>query len=372
MLSPYERVLLALLGKEPDRVPLFIGAFAVKGIPQLEKSPNRGYSGYDPKMDPRKRMELSLKFTVDFAREFPEVCTSGGASTSLPLGPLLAKKWGREVVYVESDRGGFSYTKPLLRDLREADKLEVPDLEKEPEMEERLHSLEHTLEREKEAFSGLEGHLASGLQGWSGSRVVEACIDQGLVEYNTFLMGMRLFPEKVHHMVEVMTEYVIQTLRLNQRVLGKISKLTLNDHSPTFMSRSQFEEFWLPYVTRVNRAFSGAIRIYHNEGEILRIVDLLPKVEFDAYEVGPETDIGKVKEAIGDRLCLIGNLDPVDLLPNGRPEDIEREVKRIIEKGAKGGRFILSTGGGPPRTTAPLQNWEAMIRACQEYGEYSA
>ena len=370
MLSPYERVLLALLGKEPDEVPLFIGAFAINGIPQLEKSPNRGYSGYDPKMDPKKRMELSVEFTVNFAKSFPQVCTSGSASTSLPLGSLLARKWGREVVYVESDRGGFSFTKPLLRDLREADRLEVPDLEKEPEMEERLHTLEHTLERDREAFSGLEGHLTSGLQGWSGSRVVEACIDQGLVEYNTFLMGMRLFPEKVHHMVEVMTEYVIQTLRLNQSVLGKISKLTLNDHSPTFMSRSQFEEFWLPYVTRVNRAFSGAIHIYHNEGEILRLVDLLPKAAFDAYEVGPETDIGKVKEIVGSQLCLIGNLDPVDLLPNGNPEDIEREVKRIIEKAAEGGRFILSTGGGPPRTAAPLRNWEAMIRACQAYGKY--
>ncbi|MEM2921880.1 MAG: hypothetical protein QXF26_06145, partial [Candidatus Bathyarchaeia archaeon] len=195
MLSPYESVLLALLGKEPDRVPLFIAPFAIKGIPELEKSPNRGYSGYDPKIDPNKRMELSLKFTADFAKRFPEVCTSSGASVNLPLGSLLARKWGREVIYIESDRGGFSYTKPLLRDLHEARKLEVPELEKEPEMEMRLRSLEHLLDRQREVFAGLDDHLASGLQGWSGSRVVEACIDQGLVDYNTFLMGIRLYPE---------------------------------------------------------------------------------------------------------------------------------------------------------------------------------
>jgi uroporphyrinogen decarboxylase len=181
---------------------------------------------------------------------------------------------------------------------------------------------------------------------------------------------MKLWPDKVHKLCDVTTDYVIEQLKQLEEVMGKITKLSIADHCTTFMSWEKAQEFWVPYVRRVNEAFSGAIHIYHNEGQIIHLVDLITEAGFDAYQVGPETDLMKVREVVGDRLALFGNIDPVYTLPSGSPVDVEKACKYAIVKGGARGGFILSTGGGPPRSGAPLENFEAMIEAAEKYGKY--
>jgi uroporphyrinogen decarboxylase len=99
-------------------------------------------------------------------------------------------------------------------------------------------------------------------------------------------------------------------------------------------------------------------------------VNLIPEAGFDAYQVGPETDLAAVRAAVGDRLALFGNLDPVYTLPSASPTDVDAACKQAITSGGHDGGFILSTGGGPPRSGAPLGNLKAMIRAAAKYGAY--
>lgn len=61
---------------------------------------------------------------------------------------------------------------------------------------------------------------------------------------------------------------------------------------------------------------------------------------------------------------------PVHTLPSGSPTDVETACQNAITHGGGTGGFILSTGGGPPRSGAPLKNFEAMIYAAEQYGTY--
>ncbi len=377
MLSPYERLLLAYLGKQPDQVPVAIPPFPIFGVPELEESAGRANPHY-PQWDRETRMRKAIAFGVAFATHFPDLCVVGGVGSgghgdkALHLAQVLAPKLGRMVAFKESIRGGYAYAPPLIEDLStfDTDDLYVPDLRREPALEQVFQDLRLRLALEAEAYAGLEGHVTMGATGWASTRCVEDVVDQGLVSYKQFLVGMKLWPAKVHTLCRVTTDYVIEQLRLLEGVMGKITKLTIADHCTTFMSWKQAAEFWVPYVKRVNDAFTGVLHIYHNEGEILHLVDLIPEAGFDAYQVGPETDLAAVRAAVGDRLALFGNIDPVYTLPSASPRDVDAACKHAIVSGGRDGGFILSTGGGPPRSGAPLRNLKAMIRAAEKYGTY--
>ena len=377
MLSPYERLLLAYVGKQPDQVPVALSPVPVLGVPDLEVSASRANPDY-PHWDAETRIRKAIAFSAAFAKRFPTLCVMEGVGSgghgdkALHLAQILAPTLGRQVVLKESSRGGYAYAQPLIEDLItfNTDDLYTPDLHAEPAAARALEALEQRLQWEADAYTGLEGQMASGVTGWASTRCVEDVVDQGLVSYRQFLIGMKLWPEKIHRLCEVTTDYVIDQLHHVEKAMGTITKLTIADHCTTFMSRRQAEEFWVPYVQRVNAAFYGAIHIYHNEGQIIHLVDLIPQAGFDAYQVGPETDLGEVRVIVGGRLALVGNLDPVYTLPSGTPAEVDAACQHAIQQGGRQGAFILSTGGGPPRSGAPLHNVDAMIRAAARYGTY--
>ncbi len=377
MLSPYERMLLAYFRKQPDQVPIAIPPFPVQGVSDLMVSAGRANPNY-PKWDRRTRIQKAIEFNMSFAKRFPEICVctsigSGGhGDKAVHLAPILGQHLGIPVELKESSKGGYAYSKPLIQNLAEFDvrDLFVPDLQEEPAMQQTLKNVDLQLQIETETYAGLEDHVATGMKGWASTRCIEDIVDQGLVSYQQFLIGMRLWPDKIHTICDITTEYVIQALKLIETVMGKITKLTIADHCTTFMSVSQAQEFWVPFVQRVNKAFNGALRIYHNEGHVLHLVHLITSAGFDAFQVGPETDLSAIREIVGDNLALFGNIDPVYTFPSGSPQEVQEACKQAIMTGGIEGGFILSTGGGPPRSGAPVQSIEAMIAAVKEIGKY--
>jgi uroporphyrinogen decarboxylase len=95
----------------------------------------------------------------------------------------------------------------------------------------------------------------------------------------------------------------------------------------------------------------------------------LSRCGFHVFNFSPATDIEIVKKGMGQKVCLMGNVDPVGVLLRGTPKTVEGECKRCIEIGGPGGGFILSLGGGPSMET-PKENIEAMVRAAKKYGRY--
>jgi len=55
----------------------------------------------------------------------------------------------------------------------------------------------------------------------------------------------------------------------------------------------------------------------------------------------PDMDLKKVKAYCGDKICLLGNIDCLELLPDGTPEQVDAAVCRAIEDAAEGGGYIV-------------------------------
>ena len=88
----------------------------------------------------------------------------------------------------------------------------------------------------------------------------------------------------------------------------------------------------------------------------------------EASMKGYVNDIDKTVEAIGDRVTMFSNINPVTVLQDGTDEELEAEIKRQADAGRKGRGFILSPSSPiTPRT--PLARVKKFISLCKELGK---
>jgi MtaA/CmuA family methyltransferase len=114
---------------------------------------------------------------------------------------------------------------------------------------------------------------------------------------------------------------------------------------------------------------AGGLSIYHASEHDLEHMKVQAATGVSALSVGPGVDIAVAKEAVGDVVCLVGNVDPIAILTNGTPDQVCRETRRIVEIGKKGGGYIFNSGEMIPRA-APEENITAMVEAARKSGLY--
>jgi len=123
--------------------------------------------------------------------------------------------------------------------------------------------------------------------------------------------------------------------------------------------------FWPAY----RRLLAGLARwqrpvFLHCDGNIKLLLPSIAEVGFagiHSLEPAAGMDLRQVKDSYGDRLCLMGNIDPA-LLETGDVERIRQAVAAAIRVGQPGGGFILSTASGSITATMPPDHVLAMYR----------
>lgn len=75
------------------------------------------------------------------------------------------------------------------------------------------------------------------------------------------------------------------------------------------------------------------------------------------------TNIVKIKEVLGDHMCVTGDMPPA-ILELGTPDDNYNYARKLIDLFGKSG-FIMSSGCSVP-PHAPLENIKAVIAATLE------
>ncbi|MBI2914995.1 MAG: hypothetical protein HYY08_03605 [Firmicutes bacterium] len=114
-----------------------------------------------------------------------------------------------------------------------------------------------------------------------------------------------------------------------------------------FLSPELMRELVFPYLEEEVAEIKalGVPVFLHSDGDIRPVLADIVAMGFNGWHgIQPSAglDLVEIKRVCGDRLCLMGNVD-VDLLVRGQPEEIEREVERLIRLAAPGGGFILSS-----------------------------
>jgi uroporphyrinogen decarboxylase len=197
-----------------------------------------------------------------------------------------------------------------------------------------------------------------------------------LLGLDHMLMNMLAEPE----CVELLMDKVLRcNMRIVQRAIRAGAEVIIlgddyaGNHGP-MMSPDLFRRFVLPPLAKIIAMIheEGALCIKHSDGNLYPLLDMIVSAGPDGInpiEPVAGMELKKVKQMVGDRVCVAGNIDCGQLLPHGTTEQVREAVRIAIADAAPGGGYILTSSNSIHSSCNP-QNFLAMIRACHELGAY--
>jgi uroporphyrinogen decarboxylase len=140
-----------------------------------------------------------------------------------------------------------------------------------------------------------------------------------------------------------------------------------------FLSPAMFDDFVTPYLAELIRGYraQGWYVIKHTDGNIMPILDrLLLGAPHALHSLDPQggVDIAELKRRVGDRVCLIGNVN-CGLLDTGTDEQVVASAQYALRHGMPGGRYIFSTSNCI-YTGMRLARYELMLDVWRRMGNY--
>ncbi|MCK4276039.1 MAG: hypothetical protein KAX78_05965, partial [Phycisphaerae bacterium] len=142
-----------------------------------------------------------------------------------------------------------------------------------------------------------------------------------------------------------------------------------------FLSPEMFDEFVTPYLTDVIAGYRemGFYAIKHTDGNIMPILDSLVSARPHAlHSLDPQghVDIAEVKRLVGDRVCLIGNVN-CGLLQTGTDEEVIASARYALQNGMPDGGYVFSTSNCI-YTGLSLERYELILDVWRKEGYYPA
>jgi hypothetical protein len=198
-----------------------------------------------------------------------------------------------------------------------------------------------------------------------------------LLDYTNGLIALLDDPGKVLAILDRLTEGAIE-LASGQVGAGAHAILISSAFAGAgLISREHYETFVLPFERRVVDGIHARhdVPVYtHTCGAIGDRLDLMVETRtngIDTLDPPPlgTVDLAEAKEALAGKTFIKGNVDPVNTVLLGKPEDVRAAARERIETAGPGGGYILSTACSvAPR--APPANVMVLAEVAEEYGRY--
>jgi uroporphyrinogen decarboxylase len=322
-MKPKERVMCALAGEQPDRVPFCEGNIAANIA--------RALAGSERDLSEREISDLVGRDVV-VAIVFP---------------PYFADHT------VGSD--GQSYvTTGWIKTRADLDKMVFPD----PNDPGLYAGAQKVLDE--------KGHYATAAAIKLGA--APTLVSMGL---EGFAYALYDDPGLIH---EVLRRYVDWQVVVTQRLIemGFDFLWSFDDvayKNGPFCSPAIFRETLMPAMRRSAEAITLPW-VFHSDGNLMPILDDILSLGSDGLhpiEPGPMS-LAEVKRRYGKRVCIIGNVS-LDTLSAGTPQEVRQLVEECISIGAPGGGYMISSSNSVPSYARP-ENVQAMVEAIRQYGAY--
>lgn len=130
-----------------------------------------------------------------------------------------------------------------------------------------------------------------------------------------------------------------------------------------------FMEHSLPWIEKdIAAVGTEGIVYYCGMSRFNRVMDIvLEKTGIGVYYLSPLDDIAEGKRIIGGRALTCGVINDIQLI-DWTPAEVRKEVKRMLDAGMPGGKFLFGTGVMP--LDIPEENIRVMLEAALEYGSW--
>ncbi len=184
-----------------------------------------------------------------------------------------------------------------------------------------------------------------------------------------------LDPELAHAVSREVVEF-------NKRIIDMCAEIGIDvvsfdgdmaGNMTTLMSLDHFHEFILPYKQELcNYVHEKGLQVFkHCDGVVWPILDVFVESHFDGlHPIQPQCmHIGATKQYLKGKMCVVGNIDCLDLLVFGNPDEVEEAVYETIQIAAPEGGYILASSNSLHPGVKP-ENAIRMFEAARKYGHY--
>jgi len=345
-----ERFLTALKNGIPDRVPLVDWLFSKRLFKEV--------LGINPD-------SLEGDFSVRCARKIGHDATwipyGGYAGTSDKAG-IYVDEWG--TTYKKDLSASWPIDAPIdypIKTPSDLKKYKLPDPTNKDRLKEHKKALAEA-KGELALFGGVPGPFTTAwlMLGYPG--ICYWIYDHPKELQEIFRISNDFYSEAIRRMVDVGMDAIMIAEDLGFR-------------SGLFLSPDHYRKHLFPYLGELIHFVKklNVPVIFHCDGNINEIISDIISLGINALnpiERKASMDIVEIKEKYGKKICLIGNLDIVNILPNGSPQDVKNHVKNLIKTVGKNGGYIVASEHSLNHQI-PLANIQAIRDAVIQYGYYS-
>ncbi|MGQ9543807.1 MAG: uroporphyrinogen decarboxylase family protein [Candidatus Bathyarchaeia archaeon] len=332
-----ERLEKAVRHETPDRAPVtvnvngpFIAAFA--GVP---------YENY------YKDRKVMLECQLKVRRRFYNLTTVwpdyGVALEASALGAEIY--WGVD---------GTPWAKPFIKSIEDVEGLNVPDPYRDG-----------MLPTSVETYEYMRRSVGEDVQVSFCSCIGPATLASLLRGATEFLRDLYLNRGLAEKLLSICTETSKAWLRVQAEAAPDINYILIGDDMAAYLNPKLFRELIMPRYREIYNSFPNRQHWLHNDAKASHLLELLAESGVEVFHIGYEVDLVDAKRRVGDRICFMGNLSPLEVLRDGDRVKVASKSRELIERLAYNGGFILAPGGYMAEGTPP-ENIDAMIETAED------
>jgi len=271
----------------------------------------------------------------------------------------LAEACGAKVIFRDDDPAIVDESVPVVKDLRDLDKLRLPDPWKDGRLPIWLEATSLLTER-------LGDHVFIMGRADQGPFSL-ACLLRGAEQFMMDLMDEN-HREPVRQLIDFCRQACTRFALAQKEAGAHATSIGDAFAGPNLISPELYREFALGPERELSESVqaAGIPLSLHICGNTNKIIADMGTTGAKILEVDWALDMAAARAAVPERTVLMGNINPSDPLVLGTPEDVDAAARRVIV--ATGGRgLILSSGCAMGRNTPP-ENMRALIAAADKYG----
>ncbi len=185
------------------------------------------------------------------------------------------------------------------------------------------------------------------------------------------LRATRKNPEKLHQLIKFCNEGLKMVYREFIKA-GAVILLCDPIASGTILHRNQYLEFVLPYTIDLMKDIHEAkgMVCYHICGDTTSIVGDMVQSGCDMLSIDNRVDLEYTKKIAGSKVPILGNVDPVEIMYLGKPEDVDMAVKTCLQKAYDSPNGYIVASGCDLSGNIPLENIDQFMASVRKYGKW--
>jgi MtaA/CmuA family methyltransferase len=258
--------------------------------------------------------------------------------------------FGGEVTFVPD--GPPRCTAPLA-ETRDLDTLATPDPVRSERMRDRVRAVEAYRRQD---------HGTRSLLGWVEGPAAEAADLRGVMPFMFDLMDDPTYAgELMDRCVEVAIDFA------RAQVAAGVDTVGVGDAIASQIDPGTYEALIQPREKRLVEAIHGmgAFVKLHICGNVTHLLPGIAELGVDVLDLDHPVDLAAARAAVGERVVLTGNLDPVSVVRFGTPAGIRAAVAEAYARA--GDPYMVNAGCEVPAGT-PHENLRALCEPLPSQG----